>query len=437
MSNGVGGKQNKEGIGVPVSRIETIADQRINFERVGYLAEYDSEKIERYRLNDGDILFSHINSPIHIGKTAIFNCKKPLYHGINLLRIVLKRDVFVPELFNNYCKLVRAQGLFAMRAQHAVNQSSLNQKKLSAFEIPLPPLPEQKQIAATLDQLLARVEAIKTRLDAIPALLKRFRQSVLAAAVSGRLVEHSQEFSNTPFGDLIEEMKNGLSPKPNEIGLGHPILRISSVRPFVVDQTDVRYLECDEKTRRTYALETDDLLFTRYNGSLDFVGVCGRYNKQNHDTLLYPDKLIRVRTKLELLHPKYAEIFFSAPQTRKVVTDFIKSTSGQKGISGKDLKSVLVAFPVIEEQTQIVHRVEQLFAFADQIEQRLAAARGRVEHLTQSILARAFRGELTAQWRADHPELISGEHSAQALLDRIKAERAAAPVKKRSRKKRQ
>ena len=90
----------------------------------------------------------------------------------------------------------------------------------------------------------------------------------------------------------------------------------------------------------------------------------------------------------------------------------------------------------MKEQTQIVHRVEQLFAFADQIEQRLAAARGRVDHLTQSILARAFRGELTAQWRADHPELISGEHSARALLERIKAERAAAPVKKRARKKR-
>jgi hypothetical protein len=91
--------------------------------------------------------------------------------------------------------------------------------------------------------------------------------------------------------------------------------------------------------------------------------------------------------------------------------------------------------PPIEEQTQIVHRVEQLFAFAEQIEQRVKAAQSRVDHLTQSILARAFRGELTAEWRAQNPQLISGEHSAEALLQRIKAQRESTPAEKRRRKK--
>ena len=76
-----------------------------------------------------------------------------------------------------------------MRAQHAVNQSSLNQKKLGEFDIPLPPLAEQQQIAAKLDDLLTQVDTLKTRLDTIPKILKRFRQSVLAAAVSGKLTE--------------------------------------------------------------------------------------------------------------------------------------------------------------------------------------------------------------------------------------------------------
>ncbi|MCB1717737.1 MAG: restriction endonuclease subunit S, partial [Candidatus Competibacteraceae bacterium] len=77
-------------------------------------------------------------------------------------------------------------------------------------------------------------------------------------------------------------------------------------------------------------------------------------------------------------------------------------------------------------------RVEQLFAFADQIEQQVKNAQSRVNNLTQSILAKAFRGELTAEWRAQNPELISGENSAEALLARIKAERAAMqPVKQK------
>ncbi|MFD1009385.1 hypothetical protein [Oceanisphaera ostreae] len=94
-----------------------------------------------------------------------------------------------------------------------------------------------------------------------------------------------------------------------------------------------------------------------------------------------------------------------------------------------------INLPPIIEQTEIVRRVEQLFAFADQVEQRVKDAQARVNHLTQSILAKAFRGELTADWRQQHPELISGEHSAEALLARIQAERAAQTPAKRGRKK--
>lgn len=76
-------------------------------------------------------------------------------------------------------------------------------------------------------------------------------------------------------------------------------------------------------------------------------------------------------------------------------------------------------FPCSLEQTQIIHRVEELFTFADQIEQQVKNAQERVNNLTQSILAKAFRGELTAQWRKDNPGLVSGENSAESLLARI------------------
>ena len=84
----------------------------------------------------------------------------------------------------------------------------------------------------------------------------------------------------------------------------------------------------------------------------------------------------------------------------------------------------------------VVRRVEELFDFADSIEQKAAAALERVNNLTQSILAKAFRGELTADWRAANPELISGDNSAEALLAKIQAEREALkPVKKTRKKK--
>ncbi|HCC8068631.1 TPA: restriction endonuclease subunit S, partial [Klebsiella pneumoniae] len=99
------------------------------------------------------------------------------------------------------------------------------------------------------------------------------------------------------------------------------------------------------------------------------------------------------------------------------------------------LRNFELSVPSLKEQAVIVHRVEQLFAYADTIEKQVNNALTRVNNLTQSILAKAFRGELTAQWRAENPSLISGENSATALLERIKAERAASSGKKSSRKK--
>ncbi len=384
---------------------------------------------------DGDVLFAKVTPCFENGKAA-FVTGLPNGKGAGSTEYFVLRPYGALIESKYLLALVKTKGFLRNGATNMTGSVGLKRvpkEFVQTYPLPLPPLAEQKEIAARLDSLLAQVDSIKTRLDSIPTILKRFRQSILAAAVSGRLVNGGSKLDSALFSDLIDEMKNGLSPKPNEEGRGYPILRISSVRSLVVDQEDVRYLECDEKTRSVYTLEEDDLLFTRYNGSLDFVGVCGRYQKKKHDILLYPDKLIRVRTKHELLLPKYAEIFFSAPQTRKVVTDFIKSTSGQKGISGKDLKSVLVNFPLVKEQTEIVRRVEQLFTFADQIEQRVKDAQSRVNNLTQSILAKAFRGELTADWREQNPDLISGENSAEALLEKIKVETSKIAPKERTR----
>ena len=109
--------------------------------------------------------------------------------------------------------------------------------------------------------------------------------------------------------------------------------------------------------------------------------------------------------------------------------------TGVKHLRVADVESLMYPLPPLPEQHEIVRRVEQLFAYADTIEKQVNSALTRVNNLTQSILAKAFRGELTAQWRAENPELISGENSAAALLEKIKAERAASGGKKASRKK--
>jgi type I restriction enzyme S subunit len=432
LSSGLNGKQNKTGDGIPVSRIETIANQSIDMARIGFIKDYDEEKTEKYRLHEGDILFSNINSPSHLGKTALCEKGIELYHGVNLLKITVNKAIS-PSILNYYCKYIRGLGEFSAKAQHAVNQSSLNQTKLKEFDIPLPPLNEQKRIADKLDSILAKVDKAQARLEKIPTILKRFRQSVLTAATSGELTKEWREkkqeeyyFKEYIFDELLVELRNGLSPKPNQESKGSAILRISSVRSGVVDQSDIRHLECDEKIIETYKLYVGDLLFTRYNGSIDYVGVCGLIRELKHNVLVYPDKLIRARLN-STATPEYIEIYFYSDQARNNLTGCIKSTSGQKGISGKDIKAQKVMVPSIAEQKEIVNRVEALFAKADKVEKQYKETKARIGRLTQSILAKAFRGELVPQDENDEP--------AEKLLTRIKANSVKTKAKPATKKK--
>ena len=149
----------------------------------------------------------------------------------------------------------------------------------------------------------------------------------------------------------------------------------------------------------------------------------------------YNVALMKAVPKSELLDNEYLYWFLQNYKLYNFIEAGSDRTAGQSGVNKKHLESYPVLLPPIHEQAEIVRRVEQLFAYADTIEKQVNNALARVNNLTQSILAKAFRGELTAQWRAENPELISGENSAAALLEKIKAERAASGGKKASRKK--
>ena len=463
VTNGIGGKQTKDGIGIPVTRIETIANQTIDFDKVGFIADYDISKIDKYLLNQGDILFSHINSPLHLGKTAIFRENKALYHGINLLRIVTKAYVMSPYYFNYHCKLLRSQSEFSMQAQHAVNQSSLNQKKLGEFEIPLPPLAEQQQIAAKLDELLAQVDNLKTRLDNIPKILKRFRQSVLAAAVSGKLTEDWRDQNQLEqlkinlldswlekrLSLFIKEQEHLVLTGKSKIArkFKEPTLpdleTIPVLMPYTWEIISVsQFADCLDHIR--IPVKKDDRKSAE--GLYPYFGANGEVDRV--DEYLFDDDLVLV-TEDETFYGRVKPIAYRytgkcwvnnhvhvlrAP-TKDAneflcytlmyynVIPWLTGTTGRAKLTQAALNSLPMGLPPEKEQTEIVARVEQLFAYADQIEQRVKDAQSRVNHLTQAILAKAFRGELTAEWRAQNPDLISGENSAAALLARIKAER--------------
>ncbi|HBR1540065.1 TPA: restriction endonuclease subunit S [Klebsiella pneumoniae] len=385
----------------------------------------------------GDILFSHINSPVHLGKTAIYDGKHQLFHGINLLRIVVDRRLILPSILNYHCKYIRALGDFSAEAQHAVNQSSLNQKKLGSFNIPLPPLAEQKIIADKLDDLLARVESIKTRLENIPEILKKFRQSVLSAAVSGKLTEEWRKENESPFdlwksgilNDFIQKPSYGSSSKSQSEG-EIPVLRMGNLQRGEIDWTDLVYTS-DPKEIEKYTLASGDVLFNRTN-SPELVGKTSIYRGERN--AIYAGYLIRVKVK-DSLNSDFLNYHLNSPQAKEYCLSVKSDGVSQSNINAKKLSEYPISVPPYSEQLAIINKLENFFYYIDNIERKSTNTMLYINNLTQSILAKAFRGELTAQWREENPELISGLNSAEALLEKITAEKlAAGTVKKRAKK---
>lgn len=419
ISYGFTAKARAVGGDAQMLRITDIQDGAVDWKSVPY-CDISAQELSRYCLQDGDLLFARTGATV--GKTYLVRAVPPrVVFASYLIRVrPAKRDLsrYLSHFFGSHLYWEQISDFSA-----GIGQPNVNGSKLREVLAPVAPEPEQQRIADKLDTVLARVDACRDRLARVAPLLKRFRQSILAAATSGRLTEDwrlqnsgATSPRETTLGAVILDMRNGLSPKPRETPPGSRILRISSVRPGRIDFDDHRFLEVDPAVAALHELRSGDLLFTRYNGSLDFVGVCATVH--NHQPgFVYPDKLIRVRVDPSLVLPKYIEIAFGSHSVRKQVEDFVKSSAGQKGISGGDLKTTRFVLPSLVEQAEIVRRVETLFAFADRLEARLAQAHTAVDRLTPSLLAKAFRGDLVPQDPADEP--------AAELLKRLAEQRAA------------
>jgi len=188
MANGTTAKQNKESRGIPVTRMETIANERIDSQRVGFIENPTQLMVNKYRLLPGDILFSHINSDPHLGKTAIYDGVPPiLLHGMNLLRITVNKHILESEFLNYVFKAYRNLEIFVSIAQRAIGQSSINQRKMRDLPIPLPSLEEQRRIVAQLEEVEEKVKSLKEGQAQVEAELQRLEQSILNAAFRGEL----------------------------------------------------------------------------------------------------------------------------------------------------------------------------------------------------------------------------------------------------------
>lgn len=268
---------------------------------------------------------------------------------------------------------------------------AVRSKDIRNFEIRLPPLPTQHRIVAEIEEKLSRLDAAQSALLRAQTNLKRYRASILAKACDGTLVgADSSTWLSTTLGALATKIRNGFSAKP-DADHGTRIFRISAVRPLALGLDEVRYLSGDIAEYSAFTVEPGDLLFTRYNGNSEFVGACALVPHGCPPTV-YPDKLIKVQLPKAKVIPEFAAIQASSGVTRSFIESRIRTTAGQSGISGSDIKATPILLPTVKIQHQIVEEVDRRLSVIDRTEQTLRTQLERAKRLRQSILQQAFKG---------------------------------------------
>ena len=445
--------------GMPIIRIQNLKNPSVPFNY------YQGEVNNKFLVNEGDLLFAWSGTPGTSFGAHLWRGPKAL-----LNQHIFNVHFNCSEISPRYLQEVLNQNVseYVRQAQGRVGLAHITKPKFNDSVIPLPPLPEQHRIVAAIETHFARLDASVAALRRAQANLKRYRASVLKDACEGRLVPAEAELARSegreyepanvllerilaqrrarwelqekqrgkyrepsapdasalpqlPDGwvwasleQLVSVIRNGYSKRPQG-DTGIPILRISAVRPMAVNLDDVRWVDRKENLS-DFLIHPGDLLFTRYNGNPGLVGVCGVVPDGNRDTL-HPDKLIRATLIQSETMPAFVQLVANVGISREFLSRRVRTTAGQSGISGTDLKAMPIPLPPLAEQRRIVAEVERRLSVAQQAEATVEASLARAERLRQSILKQAFSGRLVPQDPDDEP--------ASALLERIRAEREA------------
>ncbi|MEQ8224436.1 MAG: restriction endonuclease subunit S [Candidatus Eremiobacterota bacterium] len=457
---------------IPILRANNIDEFKLTFQDLVYVINKrvaEHQKIKKY-----DVLVAMSSgSKKVVGKTA--QC---LYHwngSFGAFCGLLRPDqsIINPKYFGYFFCTTSYRNLISEMAS-GTNINNLKNEHFTKIYIPMPPILEQRRIVSKLEKLLSKVESCKDRLKKIPLILKRFRQSVLASACSGRLtadwreknpdVEPADKFLDRIKQDkkylydmLCEKAKLENKKKPamfrenteainsNEIdipdtwtwnrlvNISHiqggvtkgrhfgnkktimlPYLRVANVQDGFLDLSEIKEIEVLPEDKEKYKLQNGDILFTE-GGDRDKLGR-GTIWRDNIQNCIHQNHIFRARVYSDSISPDYISLATKSDYARTYFFENASQTVNLASINMTTIGNVPIALPPLEEQQEIVRRVESLFKLADSIEARYEKAKKYIEKLSQSILSKAFRGELVPQDSSDEP--------ASVLLELIRKDRA-------------
>lgn len=343
--------------------------------------------------------------------------------------LMLLRTKVINRKFHSYFFLSKYYRNSISESAGGVNINNIRKEHLEHLTFPLPPLPEQERIVAKLDALFLAHENIKKSLQRIPLILKDFRQQVLTQAVTGKLTEQwregkkLEEWKVEKLNNVCFSFKYGSSSKSDDLGQ-IAVIRMGNLQHGKIDYSDLKFSNNKNEISK-YLLSKDDVLFNRTN-SPELVGKTSIYKGQL--PAIYAGYLIKIENDKTKLNSDYLNFYMNSHYVKKWCNEVKTDGVSQSNINAQKLALLKIPIPPLPEQQEIVSRVESLFAKADAIENRYKSLKEKVEQLPQSILHKAFKGELV-------PQLPTDGDAKELLAEILKLKAETAGKKKTSHKK--
>ncbi|WP_158620464.1 MULTISPECIES: restriction endonuclease subunit S [Corallococcus] len=379
----------------------------------------NSEKFEQLRCTEvfeGDVLIARMPTPL--GRA----CLAPRLDQkcITVVDIAIVRpgpSSVKPKWLMHFLNAPSVREAIDLQAA-GTTRRRISRGNLSRLELPVPPLSEQERIADKLDALRSRVDACRDRLDRIPAILKRFRQSILVAATSGDLtkewrkargLDNSCFEQQSPLGGVCTESFYGPRfGKSEYTSDGVPTIRTTDMTRdgrIEITSSTPRVRIPDDKLSQ-FIVQRGDLLVTR-TGSIGVMAVF------DDEYLAIPSAyLIRFRFS-PVVRPRFVFFCLMAPYGQEQL-GLSATAITQPNVNAEAIKRIAIPLPSLEEQDELIRQTERLLAFADRVEARLAAAQRAMDRIVPAMLEKAFRGELVPQGLNDE--------SASDFLARLKSQ---------------
>ena len=375
IQNGVNIKQGNVAGGFPITRIETIANNMFNRDKMGYAGITDISKYKSYVLEDGDLLMSHINSAQYLGRTVLYIKREneTIIHGMNLLRLKARRDIINPA-YARYCfygHIFKSQ--ISNITKKSVNQASFAVKDLKQIRIDVPTLSEQVRVVEILDKVQGIIELRKKELYKLDNLIK------------ARFVEL--------FGDPIlnsRGLPESTLPQLGEFGRG-----VSKYRP----RNDPKLLGGEYPLIQTGDVAAADLYITNYNNTYSEIGLkqskmwdkgtlCITIAANIAKTAIldfdacFPDSVVgfQANDKTNNIFIHYWFSFFQE------ILEAQAPESAQKNINLKVLSELKVIIPNKVEQEKFANFVNQVNKSKLKVEESLK----KLETLQKSLMQQYF-----------------------------------------------